>query len=247
MEGPSHPRLRRLGEEALIVEFAPRLTDAANRAALAFRAAVEEAGWAGVAETSVTLKSALVRFDPEALPHAEIEARLEELLAARDWADAALPAGRTRWRIPAAFGGAHGPQLAELADRAGATEEALVEELAGHALRVLTIGFAPGQPYLGRLPERWDIPRQTELTPQVPKGAVVAAIRQIVLFTVTTPTGWRQIGQSAFEGFRPGAAEPFPLGVGDEVAFEPVAADELARWQARAAEGALAARAEALA
>ncbi|MEE4117683.1 MAG: carboxyltransferase domain-containing protein, partial [Paracoccaceae bacterium] len=109
MDAPRHPRLRRLGEETVIVEFAPALTDAANRAALAFRAAVEAAAWDGVAETSVTLKSALVRFDPERLPHAAIEARLSDLLAARDWQAAELPAGRTLWRIPAAFGGAAGP------------------------------------------------------------------------------------------------------------------------------------------
>ncbi len=247
MDTTAPPRLRRLGEEALIVEFAPALTEAANRAALAFRAAVEEAGWEGVAETSVTLKSALVRFDPDALPHAEIEARLGELAASRDWEAADLPPGRTLWRVPAAFGGTHGPQLAEVADLAGAGEDALVEELAAHRLRILTIGFAPGQPYLGRLPERWDIPRQTELSPRVPKGAVVAAIRQIVLFTVETQTGWRHIGQSAFEGFRPGAEAPFPLSVGDEIAFEPVSGEALEAWRERAARGEIAARREAIA
>jgi KipI family sensor histidine kinase inhibitor len=246
MDAPCHPRLCRLGEDVIIVEFAPALTDAANRAALAFRAAVEAAAWDGVAETSVTLKSALVRFDPERLPHAEIEARLCDLLAAREWHAAELPAGRTLWRIPAAFGGAAGPQLAEVADLVGASEPALLEELAAHRLRVLTIGFAPGQPYFGRLPGRWDIPRQTGLTPRVPRGAVVTAIRQIVLFTVEAQTGWRQIGLSAFEGFRPRAGRPFPLSVGDEVALEPVTAEALARWQARAREGELAARSEAI-
>jgi KipI family sensor histidine kinase inhibitor len=246
MDAPAFPRLLRLGEESLLVEFAPSLTEEANRAALAFRASVEAAAWEGVTETSVTLKSALVRFDPDRLPHTEIEARLAALAAGRDWSAAPLPPGRTLWRIPAAFGGAHGPQLAELADLAGASEEALIDELAATRLRVLTIGFAPGQPYLGRLPPRWDVPRQTELTPRVPKGAVVAAIRQIVLFTVETQTGWRQIGASAFEGFRPRAAEPFTLAVGDEILFEPVSADALSRWSAEAAEGRLAARTERL-
>jgi KipI family sensor histidine kinase inhibitor len=246
MDASAPPCLRRLGEEVLIVEFAPALTEAANRAALAFRAAVEAESWPGVVETAVTLKSALVRFDPDSLAHAELEERLRDLLASRDWRAAGLPAGRTLWRIPAAFGGEHGPQLAEVADLAGASEAALVEELAARPLRVLTIGFAPGQPYLGRLPERWDVPRRTTLTPQVPRGAVVAAIRQIVLFTVATQTGWRQIGLSAFEGFRPTAERPFPLSVGDEVAFEPVTAAELSRWQTRAADGEIAARPEPL-
>lgn len=249
MSGPEEdwPRLHWLGEAAAIVEFAPALTEGANRAALAFRAALEEAGWPGVAETFVTLKSAVLRFDPDALPHGDLEARLRALMGERDWTEAPLPPGRRLWRIPACFAGAHAPQLAEVAQAARASEAALVDELAATRLRVLTIGFAPGQPYLGRLPERWDIPRQTELTPRVPRGAVVAAIRQIVLFTVETQTGWRQIGRSAFAGFRPGAAEPFPLAVGDEVAFEPVSEAGLARWQDRAGAGELAAAREEIA
>ena len=245
--GTDWPRLHWLGEAAAIVEFAPALTDAANRAALAFRAALEEAAWPGVAESFVTLKSAVLRFDPDRLPHADLEARLGALMAERDWTAAPLPPGRRLWRIPASFEGADAPQLAEVAQAAGASEAALIEELAATRLRVLTIGFAPGQPYLGRLPERWDIPRQTELTPRVPRGAVVAAIRQIVLFTVETQTGWRQIGRSAFAGFRPGAAEPFPLAVGDEVAFEPVPGAALARWDERAGAGELAATREEIA
>jgi KipI family sensor histidine kinase inhibitor len=244
---PDHPRLIRLGEAAVLVEFAPRLVEDANRAALAFRAAVEEAGWDGVEETSVTLKSALVRFDPEILPHAGIEERLRGLAAERDWGAAELPPGRSLWRIPAAFGGEAGPQFPDVAELIGRSEDKLVEEIAGTRLRVLTIGFAPGQPYLGLLPERWDIPRQSGLSPRVPRGAVVTAVRQLIPFTVEAQTGWRHIGTAAFEGYRPNAEEPFPLGLGDEVAFEPVSAAELARARDRVAAGEMAATREALA
>jgi KipI family sensor histidine kinase inhibitor len=243
----SWPRLHRLGEDRLVVEFAPALSEPANRAALAFCAEVEAQGWDGLQESAVTPKSAVLRFDPERMPHAALEARVAELLAMRDWAAAPLPAGRTLWRIPAAFGGEHGPGLGEVADLAQASEAALIDELAATRLRVLTIGFAPGQPYLGPLPARWDIPRQTALTPRVAPGAVTAAVAQIVLFTVPSRTGWRQIGQSAFAGFRPGADPAFPLAVGDEVVFAPVRPAELVRWQDRAAAGDLAADREALA
>jgi inhibitor of KinA len=238
------PVLHRLGETALIVEFAPVLTDAANRAALAFRAAVEAADWPGMLESFVTLKSVMIRFNPDEIAHAEITDRLTALLAERDWFAAPLPPGRTRWTIPAAFGGEEGPQLAEVASLIGASEAALIDEVAASTTRVLTIGFAPGQPYLGQLPPRWDIPRQTALTPRVAPGALVAAIRQIVLFTVANQTGWRQIGLSAFEGYRPKSEHPFPLRVGDEVMFEPVSRDDLTAWQERARDGALAARQE---
>ena len=99
--------------------------------------------------------------------------------------------------------------------------------IAAARVRVLTIGFAPGQPYMGELPKNWNIPRQTGLTAQVPRGALVVAIRQLIIFSGPTPTGWRHIGQTGFHCFRPEADEPFPLTIGDEVTFRRVSPDEL--------------------
>ena len=91
--------------------------------------------------------------------------------------------------------------------------------LSGARVRVQALGFAPGQPYLGELPEAWDIPRQSQLTERVPQGALVVAIRQFVLFGVSAPTGWQHVGQTAINLFQPKADEPILLRPGDEVQF----------------------------
>ena len=69
------------------------------------------------------------------------------------------------------------------------------------------------------------------LTAQVPAGGLCVAIRQLVLFPVATPTGWRHIGQTAFRLFRPGSDHPFVLRPGDEVVFEPTTPETLANLQ----------------
>jgi allophanate hydrolase subunit 1 len=56
----------------------------------------------------------------------------------------------------------------------------------------------------------------------VPRGALVLAIRQFVLFSSSTPTGWRHVGQTGIMLFRPEAETPFALRAGDELQFEPV-------------------------
>ena len=96
-------------------------------------------------------------------------------------------------------------------------------------MRVLTIGFAPGQPYMGELAPHWDIPRQQGLTKSVPPGALVVAIRQLIIFTNASPTGWRHIGQTAFRTFRPGSDMPFPLSPGDELIFPSITRQEFDR------------------
>ncbi|MEM1077282.1 MAG: allophanate hydrolase subunit 1 [Pseudomonadota bacterium] len=216
------PQIRPVGVTGLLVSFGDSLTDRANRAALAFRASLEAERWAEVAETSSTLASCFVRFDPVTTDPEALEARLAGLLGARDWYGAAPPEGRKLWRIPCTFGGARAPQLAEAAEQAGLSLPDAITQLSTTRVRVLTLGFAPGQPYLGTLPEAWDLPRQTGLTPKVPEGALVLAIRQFVLFATSAPTGWRHVGQTAFRGYRPEAETPFALRPGDEIVFPAV-------------------------
>lgn len=232
------PRIRPAGLSGLLVRFADTLSEPANRAALAFRAAVEAEAWEGVEETSSSLVSTFLRFDPLALPHDELRARIEALLARRDWQSAPLPGGRRAWRIPTAFGGELAPGLAPAAEAAGLSPDEAVERLSSARVRVLTIGFAPGQPYLGELGPEWDLPRQQALTPRVPAGALVLAIRQFTLFSAPSPTGWLHVGQTAFRSFRPGTDTPFPLSPGDEVRFAPATPDEVARAERDPAGGA---------
>ena len=227
------PTVSPLGLAGTLVSFGAALTEPANRAALAFRGAVERAGWDGIEETSVSLTGVYVRMDPTHPDPGSIGRKLEALLAERDWYEAPMPEGRRLWTIPATF---DGPQLAEAAGMAGLSERDAVESLTRDPVRVLTLGYAPGQPYMGTLPEAWDIPRQQGITPKVPRGALVVAIRQIIVFANDTPTGWRHVGNSRFRCFMPEAEDPFALRPGDEVVWERVTPEELSNVTGRGGE-----------
>lgn len=204
------------------------MSEPANRAAIAFRAAIEAQDWPEVAETSTSLVSTFVSADLVTIAPEALDEKLQELLASDDWYIAPLPAGRTLWEIPTLYGTETAPQLNEAAEAAGVSPQTAIAELSSARLRVLTIGFAPGQPYTGELPAHWNIPRQKALTKSVPGGALVVAIRQLIVFTNATPTGWRHVGQTAFRTFRPDAPDPFALTPGDELCFPSVSVDEFA-------------------
>ncbi|MEX0304923.1 MAG: allophanate hydrolase subunit 1 [Leisingera sp.] len=220
-DAQAYPLVRRAGLNGMLVSFSGSLSEPSNRAAIAFRSAVEALELEGVAETMASLASVFVRFDPNVLPHARLDGKLQELLAEQDWSRAVLPAGRRFWRVPTVYGTDLAPQLAEAADAAGMSEAQAIDSLGTARVRVLTIGFAPGQPYLGSLGPEWNLPRQTGLTPMVPRGALVQAIRQFVLFATSAPTGWRHVGQTGLTLFQPEAEHPFALRPGDEMMFEP--------------------------
>ncbi|MCE5972803.1 allophanate hydrolase subunit 1 [Sinirhodobacter sp. WL0062] len=214
-----HPEVLPLGLDGVLVRFALRFDAGANRAARALVASLEAAPLPGQVECVSALASTLVRFDRMATTRAFIEQALRERLL--DIAHTPTHPERI-WRIPASFGGENGPQLTQVAQIAGLGEAALIDQLCASPLDVLAIGFAPGQPYLGLLPANWEMPRLSALTPEVPAGAIVTAIRQIVLFANASPTGWRWLGRCAFRPFQLHAENPVPLRAGDGVQFIPV-------------------------
>lgn len=223
------PDICPLGIDGVLVRFSRSLTPAANARASAFGAQIRDAALPGVTEVASSLTSVRVGFDPALTSRDQITVLLRRLLHDQHDSDTAP---RRLWHIPVAFGPAHAPQLAEVAALAGLTPDQAVAEISATTLRVLAIGFAPGQPYLGLLPDHWDIPRQTSLTPRVPRGALVVAVRQLIIFAADTPTGWRQIGQSAFSVWQPDSATPFAFAPGDGVRVSPVSDDTLRDLQA---------------
>lgn len=213
------PTLRTVGLSGVLVSFADKMSGPANRAALAFRAAVEAEEWPELRETSVSLVSVYLVADLVVTDLHALAKRIEALLGTANWYDAPLPDGRTLWHVPTVYGTDLAPQLEEAAALAGLDPDEAIRQLSTSRVRVLTIGFAPGQPYMGELDPLWNIPRQQSLTQRVPSGALVCAIRQLIIFTTEAPTGWRHVGQTAFRTFRPDSTCPFALTPGDELVF----------------------------
>lgn len=214
----------------ILVEFGARYDPKTNAAVMAFDAEFSAALPGGVIETVPSFRSLLVRFDPAELSFEHLQERLQTLLGTQNWYNAPPPKSCRHWVLPVVYGGARGPDLAEVADLMGLREDQVGERHALAPLRVAMLGFSPGLAYLGQLPKIWQFPRRSKITPRIPAGGVLVAVRQTVLPSTDIPTGWRQIGQTPFRSFNPNAAHPFLLSPGDEVQFEPMKPAAYARY-----------------
>lgn len=214
------PELRPLGVDGILVRFARTLTEPANARALSFRDAMQSADVPGVTEAASSLVSVRIGFDPAITNRNTVTQAIQNLIAVHKTPDLRP---KRLWRIPAAFGPDYAPQLAEAAALAGLTPQQAISEIEAATVRVIAIGFAPGQPYLGMLPDQWNIPRQSELTDGLPRGALVTAVRQLIIWAADAPTGWRHIGQTAFRVYLPETTQPFAFEPGDAVQFHAVA------------------------
>ncbi|KCV81747.1 allophanate hydrolase subunit 1 [Actibacterium atlanticum] len=224
--GPELPELLPLGPDGIVVRFGRVVSPQLSAAVLAFEQAVQENLPDGVTEVAPSLSSVLVRFDPARGRRDQVLTALRKLLGGVDWLAETLPPASRIWHVPVCFGADQAPDLKTFCQLAGLSSEQAIAQITQTPLRVLAIGFAPGQPYLGYLPPAWDIPRRAALTPQVPAGALVAALRQLVLFNHASPTGWFQIGETAFRPFQRDRTVPFALKSGDSVQFHAIGSAE---------------------
>lgn len=123
--------------------------------------------------------------------------------------------------IPVVYGGAGGPDLAEVARAADLTSQQVVELHSSADYVVYFIGFQPGFPYLGGLDERLHTPRRAEPRLVVPGGSVGIGGSQTGIYPLAAPGGWQLIGHTPLSLFDPQQQPPTLLRPGDSVRFVP--------------------------
>lgn len=234
MSAGTLPRLLPLGDAAWTVEFGDAIAPAVHARVMALAAAVEAMGEAAVSDLVPTFRSLTVHFDPVRVDGTDLGRRL---LAAAAAADGNTVTGGL-WRLPACFGGEHGPDLAAVAAEAGITEGDAVELLAAAELRVYMIGFMPGFPYMGGLPDLLHRPRLATPRLKVPARSVAVAGAMAAVYPWESPRGWRLLGRTPVRLFDAGRADrPALLAPGDRVRFRPVTESEYKRLEAEADAG----------
>jgi KipI family sensor histidine kinase inhibitor len=135
----------------------------------------------------------------------------------------------TLHEIPVLYGGEWGPDLDDVAAFAHLSPAQAIALHASIRYRVYMIGFSPGFPYLGLLPERLAMPRLSTPRAKVPAGSVGIADRQTGIYPTMTPGGWRLIGRTPISLYRQSRLVPFLLKPGDMVQFKSIDQDEFNR------------------
>jgi inhibitor of KinA len=224
-----NPRLLDLGDGALTLEFGDWIDTALNARVMAARDALASLKLDGIGDLVPTYRSLTVHFDPLQLDRDALGKALLQVATSPDQKSA--PA--TRWLIPVAFGGDFGPDLAQVAQTTGRSESDVIDAVCTTALRVFLIGFLPGFPYLGELPDWLHLPRRTTPRTAVPANSLAIAGPQVAVYPWQSPGGWHLLGRTPARLFDVAdTGRPALLAPGDSVRFRAVGPsefDELAR------------------
>lgn len=220
------------GDAAFTVEFgngiAPGLLAAVNALDTAIARLHAEGGLPGLVETMPTFRSLTVFFDPLVTGRAALIAALQPLFAVAE--HGALVDGR-HWRLPVCYEGDAAPDLAETARAIGVSEAEVVALHSGTEYLVYMLGFLPGFPFMGDLPEALRLPRRAEPRVRVPAGSVAIATGLTAIYPWESPGGWHLLGRCPVPLFDAARASPSLLAAGDWVRFEPVSTTEFERLE----------------
>ncbi|MGH7046296.1 MAG: 5-oxoprolinase subunit PxpB [Stellaceae bacterium] len=226
-------RFLSVGDRALTVEFGDRVDRAVNDAVLRLDQALRAEPPFGVIEAVPTFRSLTIHYDPSATSRADLERAVAHLV---DETRGSRRDAR-RWRVPVCYEGAFAPDLAEVArlTRLAPAEIVTLHHAPGY--RVYMLGFLPGFPYLGDLPEALRLPRRAEPRLRVPAGSVSIATSLTAIYPYESPGGWHLVGVTPIRLFDPARSPPALLAPGDAVVFEPIDAGSFSAIRRAVAAG----------
>lgn len=229
--------IRPLADSAITVDLAhevgPYAAASVGTAVALLNHELEAGTLPGVTEITRAFCSVTLHYDALDGSHEALATRIADILA-----PAVVDAGPTgrAWRLPCCYCDEYGTDLAALAARLSLPRDEVVRLHRETTFSVHALGFLPGLPFMGGLPEALNVPRRTEPRVRVPAGSVAIANGLCVIYPWECPGGWHIVGRCPIPLFDVSRPSPALLDAGDTVRFEPVSAarmreieDELAR------------------
>lgn len=208
-----------MGDRGLLLEYGDEISAEVNEKVRKMALALQAEPLDGVIEVVPTYRSLLVVYNPLMIPLEGLKSRLKQLeegLKGISFPDPKLT------KIPVLYGGDFGPDLEKVAEYLHRTPEEVIRLHCGKPYFIYMIGFMPGFPYMGELPDALITPRLKTPRLSVPAGSVAIAQKQTGIYPVESPGGWQILGRTPVRLFNPEKQPPALLRMGNLVQFYPI-------------------------
>lgn len=201
--------LQPLGDQAALASFEH------EDAALRFAAALRDRKFPWLVDVVHAYFKVAAFFALDVICYRDVTQALNELAQQLPTGATAIP-GRLH-RVPCCYD--FPLDQSRVAQHTGLAVDEVIKLHVETTYRIYAIGFCPGFPYLGYLPEKLaGVPRLESPRVRVEAGSVGLTGRQTGIYTEVRPGGWNLIGRTPLtlvsmeDGY-------FPLRTGDQVQF----------------------------
>jgi len=177
----------------------------------------------GITNLHPAYASILISFDPRRL---KAEILIETVRSLLKTGKPLPPPTETVVDIPVCYDEEFAPDLSDVASLHNLSVDEVVRKHSSVEYLVYFLGFSPGFPYLGNLPDDLATPRLPTPRVKVPAGSVAIGGEQTGIYPMDSPGGWRVIGRTPRRIFFPEKNPPTLLYTGALVRFVPIHRNE---------------------
>lgn len=217
------PFFRVAGDKGLLVEYGNTIDTAVNARVRSVTMAITREPPVGILEIIPSYRSLAIIYDPSCTTVSALKNTLLEL--EDHLSEIEIPAPEAK-EIPVCYGDEFGPDIEFVARSHDLTTDEVIKIHSEPLYPIYMIGFTPGFPFLGGLPEQLHTPRLTTPRTFVAAGSVGIANNQTGIYPVSSPGGWQIIGRVPLKLFDPERSNPFLLKAGELLKFRPVSTEE---------------------
>lgn len=210
------PQFRTAGDRGVLVEYGEGIDPEVNRKVRTLAMVLDRDPVDGIIAVVPTYRALLIQYDPTVTGLADLQQALLDLEGRLG--SIAIPAPRTV-EIPVCYGGDCGPDIEFVAATHHLSVDEVIRIHSQPVYPIYMIGFTPGFPFLGGLPESLHTPRLETPRTHVPEGSVGIANAQTGIYPVASPGGWQLIGRTPLKLFEPAKKNPFLYQAGDCIRF----------------------------
>lgn len=222
------------GGSALTVALRQEISPAVHQQAAGLCAALQTHPVPGVTEVIPAYCAVTVCYDPARISGTRLKRRLRRLLS-DDSAKGSVQ--RRVFEIPVCYQAPFAPDMDEVSAYTGLSPKEIAARHAGQTYLIYMLGFLPGFPYLGGLPQSLYTPRRKNPRTAIPAGSIGIGGEQTGVYPIASPGGWQLIGKTPVRLYDPSKADPIPYRAGDCIRFFPVSQASFAAIERDVANG----------
>lgn len=219
----NHPRIYSIHEQVITIEFAQEISEEIHTRVLSLHRAIITEPFNGLIEIVPAFASLTIYFSQVITKEELIDIlrkKINNPLSLHD-------TNQTQTKvIPVCYEPEFGIDLDAVSAQTGLGTSEIISLHTSQNYRVYMIGFMPGFPYLGILPNALEIPRKKTPSLHIPAGSVAIAGKQTGIYPSSSPGGWHVIGRTPIKMFDKYADPCTAFVPGDLVQFKPISKKE---------------------
>lgn len=222
------------GDQGLIIQFENKIDPAIHASIMRFLHELKSRDLEGIHYYVPAFASITVGYDSSLWHFEDLAERLWRFWNKLEERPSLANGSRT-WKIPVCFEDRYALDRAEIIAQIHLSWDDIIDRFTSSFYTVYMIGFLPGFPYLGLLPEELACARKGIPRKKVAAQSIGLAGRQTGIYPSDSPGGWQIIGRTPVRPFDTARTQPFLFAAGDQVSFQKISqatfTDLAKRWE----------------